>query len=98
MAEMFGVAVVRGVIYHHTSRRRREVAIGPALRSAVEEAIRLVRAMIHSGHLPDAVNDSRCEKCSLRESCLPTVTDGKARAARAARSLFVINDRPEPVG
>ena len=53
--------------------------------------------MIRSGRLPDAVNDARCDKCSLRESCLPTVTDGKARAARAAL-LFVINDRPEAAG
>ena len=29
------------------------------------------------------------------ESCLPTVTDGKARAARAAGPLFVIGDRPK---
>ncbi len=94
LGEMFGVVVGRGVIYHHTSRRRREVVIGPAARPPVEEATRLVRAMMRSGRLPDAVNDSRCEKCSLRESCLPTVTDGKARAARAARSLFVIDDRP----
>ncbi len=71
---------------------------GLALRAAVEEATRLVRAMIHSGRLPDAVNDSRCDKCSLRESCLPTVTDGKARAARAARSLFVIADHPAASG
>jgi CRISPR-associated exonuclease Cas4 len=92
LEEMFGVPVPRGVIYHHTSRRRREVAIEPALRSAVEEATRLVRAMIRSGRLPEAVNDSRCDKCSLRESCLPSVTDGKPRATRAARSLFVISD------
>ncbi len=49
LEEMFATSVRRGVIYHHTSRRRREVAIGTALRSAVEEATRLVRAMIHSG-------------------------------------------------
>jgi CRISPR-associated exonuclease Cas4 len=98
LEEMFGAAVARGVLYHHTSRRRREVVIGPALRSAVEDATRLVRSLIRSGRLPGAVNDSRCDKCSLRESCLPTVTDGKGRAARAARSLFVISDRPEAAG
>jgi CRISPR-associated exonuclease Cas4 len=95
LEEMFDVVVGRGVIYHHTSRRRREVTIGSMLRDAVEHATHQVRAMIRSGRLPDAVNDVRCDKCSLRESCLPTVTDGKARAVRAARSLFVIHDRPE---
>ena len=95
---MFGVVVDRGAIYHHTSRRRREVVIGPALRSAVASATALVRDMIRSGKLPPAVNDSRCDKCSLRESCLPTVTDTPTRARRAARSLFAIDDRPEVVG
>jgi CRISPR-associated exonuclease Cas4 len=98
LEEMFRVAVPRGVIYHHSSRRRREVAIGAALRAAVEETTRLVRSMLRSGRLPDAVNDARCDKCSLRASCLPAVTDSKGRAARAARSLFVISDLPEAVG
>jgi CRISPR-associated exonuclease Cas4 len=93
LEEMFGVPVPRGAIYHHSSRRRREVSIGPALRAAVAEATAHVRAMVRSGRLPPAVNDSRCDKCSLRESCLPAATEGPARAARAARSLFVITDR-----
>jgi CRISPR-associated exonuclease Cas4 len=98
LEEMFGVSVGRGAIYHHTSRRRREVAIGAALRSAVAEATALVRDMVRSGRLPPAVNDTRCDKCSLRESCLPTVTDTPTRARHAARSLFVIDDRPEAAG
>jgi CRISPR-associated exonuclease Cas4 len=98
LEEMFNTSVGRGVIYHHTSRRRREVQIGAALRSEVEEATRMVRSMLRSGRLPAAVNDSRCEKCSLRESCLPSVTAGQARAARAARSLFVIIEHPEVAG
>jgi CRISPR-associated exonuclease Cas4 len=93
LEEMFGVPVPRGAIYHHSSRRRREVPITPGLRAAVAEATRQVRAMIQSGRLPVAVNDKRCDKCSLRESCLPSVTDGSARQTRAARALFVLSDR-----
>jgi CRISPR-associated exonuclease Cas4 len=93
LEEMFGVEVRRGAVYHHSSRRRREVAIVPALRSAVAEATEQVRRMIRSGRLPPAVNDARCPNCSLRESCLPAVTEGPARASRASRSLFVISDR-----
>lgn len=98
LEEMFGVFVSRGMIYHHTTRRRREVSIGQPLRAAVAEATTRVRDMIHSGKLPSAVNDIRCNKCSLRESCLPTVTDNPARALRSARALFVIDDRHEVAG
>ena len=93
LEEMFEVGVPRGAIYHHSSRRRREVAIGGSLRSAVAEATEQVRRMIRSGRLPPAVNDARCPNCSLRESCLPTVTEGPTKASRAVRLLFVISDR-----
>jgi CRISPR-associated exonuclease Cas4 len=93
LEEMFHVAVPRGALFHHGSRRRREVVINDKLREAVEEAVVGVRAMIKSGRLPPAVNDARCDKCSLRESCLPVVTDRADRAGRIVRTLFVTDQR-----
>jgi CRISPR-associated exonuclease Cas4 len=98
LEEMFGRSVPRGAVFHHNSRRRRDVAIAADLRAAVAEATEAVRAMIHSGRLPPAVNDARCEHCSLRESCLPSVTDRPDRAARFVRALFVISDAPTRAG
>jgi CRISPR-associated exonuclease Cas4 len=94
LEEMFGVPVARGAIFHHGSRRRREVAVTPTLRRALAEAVAAVRAMLRTRKLPPAVNDARCDKCSLRESCLPGVTDRPGRAAKALRSLFVVADLP----
>jgi CRISPR-associated exonuclease Cas4 len=91
LEEMFGVPVAHGAVFHHGSRRRREVAFTPALRRAVEEAVAAVRAMFRAGALPPAVNDARCDKCSLRESCLPGATDRPDRAARLVRSLFLVD-------
>lgn len=95
LEEMFAVTIPRGAVYHHGSRRRREVTFTAALRRAVEEATLAVRAMIRARTLPPAVNDARCEKCSLRELCLPAVTDQPRRAARLVRSLFIIADLPD---
>jgi CRISPR-associated exonuclease Cas4 len=92
LEEMFGRPVPRGAVFQHGSRRRREVAITADLRAAVEQAVAAVRAMLRSGRLPPAVNDERCDKCSLRDSCLPGVTDRPDRAARAVRFLFVVRD------
>ncbi len=91
LEEMFGVIILRGAVYHHGSRRRREVVFTPDLRLAVEEAVAAVRAMIRARRLPPAVNDARCDKCSLRESCLPSVTDRPDRAARGLK-LFALAD------
>jgi CRISPR-associated exonuclease Cas4 len=100
LEDMFGVPVPQRAIFHHGSRRRREVAVTPALRRAVEDAVAAVRAMLRGRRLPAAVNDARCDKCSLRESCLPGVTDRPGSVDCNVRSLFVITEAPgmEPGG
>jgi CRISPR-associated exonuclease Cas4 len=89
LEEMTGKEVPRGAIYHHSSRRRREVVFTPALRRRVEEAIVGIRLMLESGALPPPVNDRRCEHCSLQESCMPSVIGEQERARVLVRGLFV---------
>ncbi len=74
LEEMTGKRIDRGAIYHHSSRRRREVAMTEELRKAVEEIVAEIRAMIAAGHLPPPVNDRRCKECSLKDTCQPTAT------------------------
>ncbi len=71
LEEMTGKAVPLGAIYHTTSHRRREVAITPELRQAVETCVAEVRAALASPTLPPPVNDKRCRECSLIDLCQP---------------------------
>lgn len=71
LEEMLGVSVPAGAIYHHASRRRREVVFTEALRQEVEEATRSVRALMRSRQLPPPVADARCRDCSLLDACIP---------------------------
>jgi CRISPR-associated exonuclease Cas4 len=89
LEEMTGKPVPRGAIYHHSSRRRREVIFDEALRSHVEESVMAIRAMLSARVLPPPVNDKRCDHCSLKESCLPSVIGEQDRAKRLVRDLFV---------
>jgi len=92
LEEMMGQEVPKGAIFHHASRRRREVIFSPSVRLAVEEATCSVRRMLVSGVLPKAVNDKRCELCSLKDSCLPGVV-GSVRASEVViKRLFEIDD------
>jgi CRISPR-associated exonuclease Cas4 len=95
LEEMTGRSVPLGAVYHHSSRRRREVPFTPDLRARVEEAVSQVRAMLRQERLPAAVHDRRCDRCSLKGSCLPGVVAEPARVRRTARQLFVI---PEDAG
>ena len=71
LEEMFGKTITNGAIYHHTSRRRREVAITPELRQQVEDTVAAIRAMLNVGKLPPPANDARCKECSLNDICQP---------------------------
>ena len=91
LEEMTGQPVPRGAIYHHSSRKRREVEFTPGLRTRVVEVTEAIRAMLKATRLPPPVNDHRCTHCSLQESCMPSVIDEGRRASAVVRDLFTIH-------
>lgn len=88
LEEMLNRPVPKGAIYHASSRRRREVAITPALRSLVEETAAAIRAMLASGTLPPPANDGRCRECSLKDICQPEAIALHDRRGRLEDDLF----------
>ena len=91
LEEMTGKPVTHGAIYHHTSRRRREVAITDTLRRQVEETVAAVRALLASGQLPPPANDARCKECSLQDICQPQVMADKTGQRKARMELFELD-------
>lgn len=91
LEEMTGRAVPCGAIYHHSSRKRREVICTPELLAQVVQAVQAIRHMLATKQLPPPVNDRRCSKCSLQEACMPSVSDEGRRARTVVRALFTIH-------
>lgn len=92
LEEMTGKSVPKGAIYHHTSRRRREVAITDSLRCDVEETVVAVRALLESGVLPAPLNDARCQECSLMEICQPEAMAARGKVHAMRETLFEPKD------
>ncbi len=92
LEEMTGKKVMHGAIYHHGSRRRREVEITGALRKQVEETTAAVRALVKSGVLPPPVNDERCRHCSLNEICQPEALTETEKLHALREHLFDPDD------
>ncbi len=92
LEDMTGKAVPRGAIYHHSSRRRREVTFTADLRDRVAEVVTHIRAMIQAKTIPPPVNDARCKHCSLIEACMPSVIGEQQRAATLVRNLFIVTE------
>ena len=88
LEEMLGRPITHGAIYHHTSRRRREVAITPDLRQQVEDTIAAIRAMLASGQLPPPVNDHRCKECSLNDICQPQAVVNCSAQTNLEQTLY----------
>lgn len=88
LEEMFGKTITNGAIYHHTSRRRREVAITPELRHQVESTVAAIRAMLDSCKLPPPVNDQRCKECSLIDICQPQAMARCSAPSALEKSLY----------
>lgn len=88
LEEMTGKIITHGAIYHHGSRRRREVAITQDLRDKVIDTVIAIRAMLDSGKLPPPVNDARCKECSLKEICQPQAVAERAAQRSLREALF----------
>lgn len=88
LEEMTGCTVPAGAIFHHGSRRRREIVVSASLRGAVELTVIAVRELIESRKMPPPVNDARCSGCSMIDSCLPQVIGNRARFERALADLY----------
>lgn len=88
LEEMTGCLVPKGAIYYCSSRVRREIVFDTALRETVAQIAEAVHTMLKSMALPAAVNDQRCENCSLIESCLPAVIAKPGRWQSYQATLF----------
>jgi CRISPR-associated exonuclease Cas4 len=93
LEEMFNRSVLTGAIFHHASKRRREVQFHEALRLQVIETADQVRSLLADAKLPSPVADQRCPDCSLIEVCMPYAIQDFARVTQSSR-LFSIEGEP----
>jgi CRISPR-associated exonuclease Cas4 len=88
LEEMLDVAVPRGAVYSHRTRRRHEIEIDAELRRQTIAVIEEIRALLRSQRLPPVLNDPRCRRCSLKDACLPHVIGERARLRGLQSVLF----------
>lgn len=90
LEEMTGKPIPRGAIYHHSSHRRREVRITPALRRQVIETTKSVRRLLESDKPPPPTDDrNRCRGCSLYDLCQPELISNGNRLHALRKNLFI---------
>lgn len=81
LEEMLGATTPAGALFYGRTRRRQGVCFDAALRARTEEAAACLHRFIAEGRTPQVRREPKCKSCSLREQCLPEVTEGR-RSAR----------------
>jgi CRISPR-associated exonuclease Cas4 len=82
LEEMLEIPVECGAVFDGRAHRRVEVTFDTALRGQVEQAAARMHAIQQSRKTPPPVYEKKkCEACSMRPVCLPTVA-GPASATR----------------
>jgi CRISPR-associated exonuclease Cas4 len=82
LEEMLGVAVNEGAIFYGQPRRRMNVSFVAGLRSETEQLAARLHELQSQGITPPAVQEPKCQNCSLRSLCLPSKCSGGAKASR----------------
>ena len=85
LEEMLGVSLAEGALYYGSTRRRQRVAFTAALRERTAAVIQAVRALLETGVIPPAREKAACAACSLKDRCLPDVSEDSA--SRYVRKL-----------
>jgi CRISPR-associated protein Cas4 len=86
-----GFTVPEAFVYSVAERRRHLVPIDTDLLNRVVATARAIRELLRADTLAPARNDGRCPRCSLKDLCLPNVTDRR-------RSEPVHLFQPRPLG
>ena len=73
LEEQYGIEIPYGAIFYAEIRQRVEVEFTSELRNIVQECAERMHAMFQSGALPPVSRGKHCEKCSLKDICLPQI-------------------------
>ena len=93
LEEMLQVEVPAGALFYGKTRRRLQIEFDPKLRRETESAAARLHLLIRSGETPPAVNEKKCEGCSLIDLCLPAVLGGRRSVRRYLSGAFADVER-----
>ena len=88
LEEMYGIHIAYGSFFYAEIRHRVEVEITPRLRDIVRECATEMHRIFQSRCLPKASYGKHCDRCSLKNICLPEVNANKNVAAYLHNNLL----------
>jgi CRISPR-associated exonuclease Cas4 len=97
LEEMLSVPVPAGAVFDGKAKRRDAVIFDDPLRQEVERLAARMHRILDSGRTPLAVYAKKCEGCSMKPVCLPSVVESASASRYLARAIDA-NLRQAPGG
>lgn len=89
LEEMHSIHVAYGVFFYGEIRHRIEVDITPRLRDIVRECAEKMHTIYQNRQIPMANKGKHCDKCSLKDICLPEIQDCCDAATYLKNNLLI---------
>lgn len=74
LEEMYSCKIDKGAIFYISSHRKKEVFFSEDMRNMVKNTADSLLIMRNNQYIPKAEKSLKCEKCSLKEICMPDVS------------------------
>lgn len=88
LEEQYGIHIGWGAFFYHEIRHRVEVEITPFLRDIVRQCAEEMHSTFKSGRLPAIVQGRHCDRCSLKDLCMPDTANQPAASTYLKRNLY----------
>lgn len=75
LEEMYSMHIAYGAFFYAEIRHRVEVEITPRLRAIASECAEEMHKLYQSRRIPIASKGKHCERCSLKDICMPEVNE-----------------------
>ncbi len=73
LEEMLLIPINQGAIFYGETRRREQVMLDGELKAQVGEMLSQMHQYFKRGYTPKPKKSKRCQSCSLKDDCLPTL-------------------------
>lgn len=88
LEEMYGINIQYGALFYNQVRRREVVYISDTLRSITIRCAEDMHELFQRSVIPKIVNLSHCSSCSMKNLCLPELSDCVKVATYLKRNLY----------
>jgi CRISPR-associated exonuclease Cas4 len=73
LEEMLAVEIPEGALFYGATHHRFDVIFDAALRAETERTAMRLHDLVRSRKIPPAVRERKCDRCSLKDICIPEI-------------------------